>query len=244
MGLGVWSPLELPSPPARLWHDAAPERNRTMNRIKTFARRSRAALLALAAVGALSAGALALAPQASADGQAKKVTLASLAKQVATLRSQNAALRRSITALGKRTRVTGVAGATGIPGPQGAQGPPGAAGAAGAPGAPGAQGAPGTARAWALINGGSATESPTIRLGVNVASVTRIGTGQYCVILGAGLTSDVAALVTPHAGSSQHRFAMTLPGGCGVGQQGNGIFVTTWDQTNAPVDALFSLRIP
>jgi Collagen triple helix repeat (20 copies) len=213
-----------------------------MNRIKTFARRARAALLALAAIGALSAGALALAPQASADGQSKKITLASLAKQVGALRSQNAVLRRSISALGKRTRVTSVAGAAGItgaPGAQGAQGPPGAVGAVGPPGPPGA---PGTARAWAMING-QATP-PTIRLGVNVASVTRLGTGAYCVILGAGLTVDVAALVTPHAGSSQHRFAMSLPGGCGIGQQGNGILVATWDQTNAPVDAVFDLLIP
>jgi pilus assembly protein FimV len=213
-----------------------------MNPIKTFARRGRATLLALVAVGALSAGTLALAPQASAGGQAKKITLASLAKQVATLRSQNAALRRSITALGKRTRVSGVAGAAGAPGPQGAQGPPGAAGAPGAQGAPGAAG---SARAWATISAGSATTPPIIRRGVNVASVTRVDTGVYCVIPGAGLASaEVAALVTPHSGSTQRRFALTLPGGCGLAQPGNGIQVATWDQANAPADTDFDLLIP
>jgi hypothetical protein len=218
-----------------------------MNRIKTFARRGRAALLTLVAVGALSAGALAMASQASADGQAKKITLASLAKQVATLRSQNAALRRSITAPGKRTRVIGVAGATGARGPQGPPGTTGlqgTVGATGSSGAPGAPGAAGTARAWATISPGSATTPPKIARGVNVASVTRLGTGTYCVFLGAGLSVDVAALVTPHGGSAQHRFAQSLPGGCGLSQPGNGIQVATWDQTNALVDIDFDVLIP
>src|SRR5262245_31069594 len=172
-GLGSGVLWRYPSRASRA--DPTSERSRTMNRIKTFARRGRAALLALVATGVLSAGALVLAPQASADGQAKKITLASLAKQVATLRSQNAALRRSIRALSRRTSVVGVAGATGAPGPQGATGPQGAAGAAGPAGAPGGPGAPGTARAWATINGATAT----ILRGANVASVAQLDPGGY-----------------------------------------------------------------
>jgi hypothetical protein len=217
-----------------------------MNCIRTFARRGRAAILALVAVGALSAGALALAPRASAGAQPKKITLASLAKQVATLRSQNAALRRSITALGTRTRVLGVAGATGPRGPQGSPGTTGLPGPAGAAGAPATPGAPGTARAWATIGRGSATTPPKIGRGVNVASVTRSGAGHYCVFLDAGLNAgQVAALVTPHSLGLQvsKRFAASLPGGCITGQR-SGIFVDTWDETNTPVDTDFDLLIP
>jgi hypothetical protein len=217
-----------------------------MNRIKAFARRGRAALLALAAIGALSASALALAPQASAGGQAKKITLASLAKQVATLRSQNVALRRSITALAKRTRVTGLARVAGIPGPQGAQGPPGAVGAVGAVGAAGTPGAPGTARAWATING--RTTPPTIRRGEHVASVIRFTPGVYCVLLDAGLDPrDVGALATPHLGGAFNRlFAAATPAGCNVlGQPGGlGVLVNTWDQTDALTDSDFEVLIP
>jgi collagen type I alpha len=162
---------------------------------------------------------------------------------VATLRSQKAALRRSITALSKKTSLAGVAGATGARGPQGMTGPQGTAGATGSPGAPGAPGAAGTARAWATIRGTSATA--TIERGTNVASVTRSGTGVYCVFLGAGLAPvDVAALVTPHRGSAARKFASTSPGGCGLSRPPGGVQVDTWDQTNAPVDTEFDLLIP
>jgi pilus assembly protein FimV len=215
-----------------------------VSRIKTFARRGRAALLAVVAVGALSAGTLALAPQARASGQAKTITLASLAKQVAGLRSQNAALRRRVAALGKRTRVIGLAGATGAQGaqgPPGTIGPPGTAGAAGSPGAPGTPGAAGTARAWATINGASAT----ILRGMNVTRVARAAPGLYCVFLAAGLDPNgVAALVTPHGAGGDRIFASTFPGLCGTTGPGGGVQVSTWNAANASVDASFDLLIP
>jgi hypothetical protein len=95
-------------------------------------RRPRSPMIAVTA--ALVVGA-AVAVPALAGGklreQAKKPTLASLAKQLASLRSQDATLRRRITALSKRGSVAGLAGAVG---PTGPVGPAGTAGAAGAPG--------------------------------------------------------------------------------------------------------------
>jgi hypothetical protein len=147
--------------------------------------------------------------------------------------------------------VIGVAGATGVRGPQGAQGPqgpPGTAGATGSPGAhgaPGAPGAPGTARAWATISGDFAATPPTIRRGVNVASVRRSATGVYCVFLGVGLDPQVvAALAMPHGGTGERKFASTTPGGCTDGGQKTGVLVSTWDQTNSLVNTNFDVVIP
>jgi len=106
-----------------------------------------------AGVAVLTAGAAVALPALAGDGQrsqAKKPTLASLAKQVAALRSQDATLRRRLEALSKRPSVAGLAGPIGEVGPQGAKGDPGAPGSAGAPGLKGDTGAPGpTASAYA-----------------------------------------------------------------------------------------------
>src|SRR4249919_1108509 len=81
--------------------------------------------VALAAAAAVAVPALA----GGAHGeQAKKPTLASLAKQISSLRSRDATLRRTVTALSKKVPVAGVSGSIGA---AGASGPAGAQGAQG-----------------------------------------------------------------------------------------------------------------
>jgi hypothetical protein len=91
----------------------------------------------------LAIGAATAVPALAASGrqeQAKKPTLAALAKQLKALRAQDAALRRRVTALSKRVSVAGVPGVAGL---QGARGPEGPSGPQGLQGLPGAQGIPG-----------------------------------------------------------------------------------------------------
>jgi hypothetical protein len=96
------------------------------------------------AVGALLAiGAAAPVPALAGSGhreQAKKTSLASLAKQLKALRAQDAMLRRRLSALSRKVSVAGLPGVAGL---QGARGPEGPSGPQGLQGSPGAQGLPG-----------------------------------------------------------------------------------------------------
>jgi hypothetical protein len=88
-----------------------------------------------------------------------------------------------------------------LQGPQGPQGPQGVQGAKGDPGqngAPGQQGAPGTARAFAFVETdcAGATGACDVSKAKNVVGARRIGTGEYCVQVAAGIdptTSGAAA---------------------------------------------------
>jgi hypothetical protein len=74
-------------------------------------RRRQALRVIGASAAALAMGAAPAVPALAASGrheQAKKPTLASLAKQLKSLRAQDAALRRRVAALSKRVSVAGV----------------------------------------------------------------------------------------------------------------------------------------
>jgi len=74
--------------------------------------------------------------------------------------------------------------------PAGPQGVKGESGAKGDAGAPGLQGLPGTARAYGRIDrAGSLTRSK------NVASVTHVGAGLYCIALAPGIDPSTTGLV-------------------------------------------------
>jgi hypothetical protein len=119
--------------------------------------RSRAWWAVPAALAVLATGAAVAVPAlagAHREHAKKPPTLASLAKQVAALRSQDVTLRRRITTLSRKTSVAGVAGAQGPRGLQGLQGPQGGPGSPGAPGAQGPAGPfPGTLPAGNTIRG-------------------------------------------------------------------------------------------
>ena len=105
--------------------------------------RRRRALGVMVGAAVVVIGAATAVPALAATGgqeQGKKPTVASLAKQLNALRSQDAALRRRVAALTKRVSVAGVPGVAGL---QGARGPEGPAGLQGLQGAPGLQGIPG-----------------------------------------------------------------------------------------------------
>ena len=84
-----------------------------------------------------------------------------------------------------------------VQGPAGAQGPAGdqgVKGATGTPGTPGTPGAPGSARAWVQVSSTGAIVAPK---SFNITSVTKQGTGAYCVTAGGGLTNlNSVALAT------------------------------------------------
>src|SRR5262245_46004468 len=86
-----------------------------------------AAVLAIDAAPAVSALAA-----SGRHEQAKTPTLAALAKQLKSLRSQDAALRRRVAALSKSVSVAGAPGVAGIPGARGPEGPQGLLGFPGA----------------------------------------------------------------------------------------------------------------
>jgi hypothetical protein len=82
----------------------------------------------------------------------------------------------------------------GLQGPQGPLGPQGSVGPKGDPGqngAPGQQGEPGTARAFAFVDPFSCGAGPNgpckITRAKNVLSARRLGTGDYCVQVPAGI---------------------------------------------------------
>jgi hypothetical protein len=89
----------------------------------------------------------------------------------------------------------GAQGQTGDRGPQGPQGPRGARGPRGLTGprgATGASGAPGSARAWAVVD-----HEGKLLKGFNIASVSKIATGLYCIEPGGGIgPANAAALAT------------------------------------------------
>lgn len=106
------------------------------------------------------------------------------------------------------TGPTGPAGKDGAAGLPGAAGAPGATGAPGAPGAAGAAGTPGaagTARAFAFVDP-DACVSGTCALDLSkakgITSVTRVGTGQYCVAATGLNPATTPALVTTERGNS------------------------------------------
>ena len=136
---------------------------------------------------ALIAGAALTTPAVAGTGQrhqSKPLTLAGLAKQLTTLRAQNAALQRRLTALGKKTSVPGLPGArgaTGSAGPTGPAGSAGSAGAAGPAGAAGAPGAPGQAVAFALVHpDGTLEPAAGLNKNITAANVSHPSTGVYC----------------------------------------------------------------
>ena len=83
--------------------------------------------------------------------------------------------------------------------PAGPQGPQGAKGDPGAPGAPGAAGAPGTARAYAQVNTTPALVAARTK---GFTTVTRPGTGVYCVTAPGIDPATSAAVVSPEWGAS------------------------------------------
>ena len=96
-----------------------------------------------AGVAALAVGAAVAVPALADSGhreQAKPPTLAGLAKQLKTLRTQSTALRKQLVTLRARKVGVGPAGAAGRSGSNGANGATGAQGAAGPAGATGLQG--------------------------------------------------------------------------------------------------------
>ena len=91
-------------------------------------RRSWSSGAALVGVAVLAVGTAVAVPALARGGHredAKKPTLVSLAKQVASLRSKDATLSRQVAALSRKTALPGPAGATGAAGPAGPGGPPG-----------------------------------------------------------------------------------------------------------------------
>jgi hypothetical protein len=89
-------------------------------------------------------------------------------------------------------------------GPAGPQGPDGLQGPKGDPGQ---AGTPGTARAYALVGGGSCTGTPTpfcqLLKNKGVAYVAKIGTGHYCVGVSGieASAADSVAMVQPVNGA-------------------------------------------
>jgi hypothetical protein len=80
-----------------------------------------------------------------------------------------------------------------VKGPRGKRGKRGPAGPAGPAGPQGAQGAPGSAKAWAVVY-----SAGNLVKGFNIASVSRVGTGLYCIATSNGTnTTNSAALATP-----------------------------------------------
>ena len=138
-----------------------------------------------------------------------------------------------------QTGIQGPTGATGAGGPTGATGVTGATGLTGATGPTGPTGPTGGARAWALIDGASAT----IVRGSGVLSVTRFQPGLYCILLDGISVNTIAAVVTPSNALPVHLYAEALPAGCST-QFTSGIQVSLWDAALAPTDAQFSIAVP
>jgi hypothetical protein len=75
----------------------------------------------------------------------------------------------------------GASGSDGSDGAQGPIGPEGPQGPMGLTGPPGDQGPAGTARAYATVNPSCPGNACTVALSKDIASVTRVSTGNYCV---------------------------------------------------------------
>ena len=116
--------------------------------------------------------------------------------------------------------------------------PAGPKGDKGEKGDKGDKGDAGSARAW-----GSISSTGSIVQQVNVASVTKFGTGVYCVFLTGVNPTTAGAVATPHGGSGNRGFASVSPGGCS--SAGNtGIQVNLWNSANALADTSFTIVVP
>lgn len=74
----------------------------------------------------------------------------------------------------------------------GPAGPKGEAGAKGAPGAPGEDGEPGSAKAWARVS-----NTGMVLASSGNVTVSKVGTGDYCVDAGAFNSTNSVAVATP-----------------------------------------------
>ena len=126
--------------------------------------------------------------------------------------------------------------AAGVAGPTGATGPQGPTGATGPSGPTGPTGG---SRAWAVIDGASAT----IVRGSGILSVTRFQAGNYCILLNGISAATVAAVVTPSVALPVHVYAAALPAGCST-QSTSGVEVFLWNDALAAIDAPFNIAIP
>lgn len=79
----------------------------------------------------------------------------------------------------------------------------------------------------------------------NVAGVSRLGVGLYCVWLDPSVgLAEASALVTPQAGSAQAYVATVFVGGCSSAA-GSGVQVSIRDLfTGQHADATFHVAIP
>jgi hypothetical protein len=124
-------------------------------------------------------------------------------------------------------------GPRGLMGPAGPAGPAGAAGPAGPAGPTGPSGA---AKAFARILAGGDVDDPRAR-GITDGSVSKPGTGVYCVDIEGGAINAVASI---DAGATGQIATSVLLGVCPSGKE---VEVRTFDSTGAAADRPFFLLV-
>jgi hypothetical protein len=149
----------------------------------------------------------------------------------------------------------GLQGPKGDKGDKGDTGPAGAKGDKGDPGTPGANGADGaagTAKAFALITAAGTVSNSRAK---NVTSVTKVGTGDYCVAVDGANAQQEAAVASPDwsgdataAQAVSHVEYRSSSGGCASAAQFEfKTFVVTANGTNlvnTPTDQGFFMVVP
>ncbi len=129
-----------------------------------------------------------------------------------------------------------------LTGPQGPQGIQGATGATGATGAAGAQGVPGTARAWAWVR---ADGSIANQGGEATITVTKSGTGVYCIETDPDILGNYGPMIATIQGPDHTAGFISCNDGWGsVCNPYGGIGIFTANTSGAAADYSFVIIIP